>query len=46
MVFEIVDNFINVMSKYDYYIIDKKGYSYQIRPLIYDANFKVGEETS
>lgn len=31
-----------MMAKIVYYINDKKGYSYQIRPLIYDVKFISG----
>lgn len=33
------------MLKNAHYIKDRYGYEYQLRPLIYDAKFKVGEET-
>ncbi|KAH0644843.1 hypothetical protein KY284_032727 [Solanum tuberosum] len=39
-------DFINLMSKSIYYILAKDGYSYSMRPLIYDAKFKVDEETT
>lgn len=39
------EDFINFTSKNAYYVKDKNGYEYQLRPLIYDAKFKVGEET-
>lgn len=34
------------MSKNAYYITAKDGSSYQIRPLIFYATFKMGEETT
>ncbi|KAG5610940.1 hypothetical protein H5410_022221 [Solanum commersonii] len=46
MRFNLIKDFINGMSKNVYYINDKDGYSYQMRPLIYDAKFKIEEETS
>ncbi|KAK4736949.1 hypothetical protein R3W88_000646 [Solanum pinnatisectum] len=39
-------DFINLMSKSIYYIMAKDGYSYSMRPLIYNAKFKVDEETT
>ncbi|KAG5631222.1 hypothetical protein H5410_002939 [Solanum commersonii] len=39
------EDFINVMSKNIYYILPKDGYSYCMRPLIYDKKFQVAEET-
>ncbi|WMV25600.1 hypothetical protein MTR67_018985 [Solanum verrucosum] len=38
-------DFINIMSKNTNYIIAKDGYAYQMRPLIYDAKFKLEETT-
>ncbi|KAG5594237.1 hypothetical protein H5410_035469 [Solanum commersonii] len=38
--------FVNMMSKNSYYIMGKDGTAYQMRPLIYDAKFKVDEETT
>lgn len=35
------EDFINLMSKNIYYILAKDGYSYPMRPLIYDAKFRV-----
>uniref|UniRef100_M1DF82 DUF4283 domain-containing protein n=1 Tax=Solanum tuberosum TaxID=4113 RepID=M1DF82_SOLTU len=46
MRFSRQDDFINMMSKSSYYILSKDGYSYMMRPLIYDANFSVEEETT
>ncbi|KAK4729999.1 hypothetical protein R3W88_022987 [Solanum pinnatisectum] len=40
------EDFINLMSKGIYYILAKDGYSYTMRPLIYDAKCKVEEETT
>lgn len=39
------EDFINFTAKNAYYIKAKDGYEYQLRPLIYDAKFKAGEET-
>jgi len=39
-------DFINLMSKSIYYTLAKDGYSYSMRPQIYDAKFKVDEETT
>lgn len=39
------EHFISFKSKNAHYIKDKDGYEYQLRPLIYEAKFKVGEET-
>ncbi|WMV28843.1 hypothetical protein MTR67_022228 [Solanum verrucosum] len=41
-----MDDFVNIMSKNAYYIIDKDGYAFQMRPLIYDTKFKPDEETT
>ncbi|KAF3645599.1 hypothetical protein FXO37_20878 [Capsicum annuum] len=46
MRFDQMEDFINVLSKKIYYINAKDGYSYQIRPLIYDTKFKVEEKTT
>ncbi|KAG5585340.1 hypothetical protein H5410_045774 [Solanum commersonii] len=43
---ELQEDFINVMTKNIYYLLAKDGYSYTIKPLIYDAKFKVEEETT
>uniref|UniRef100_M1CST3 Uncharacterized protein n=1 Tax=Solanum tuberosum TaxID=4113 RepID=M1CST3_SOLTU len=40
------EDFINMMSKPAYYILSKDGYSYMMRPLIYDAKFNAEEETT
>lgn len=40
------ENFINFTSKAAYYLKSKDGGAYQMRPLIYDLNFKVEEETT
>ncbi|WMV24325.1 hypothetical protein MTR67_017710 [Solanum verrucosum] len=40
------EDFINLMSKSIYYILAKDRYSYPMRPLIYDAKFRVDEETT
>ncbi|KAH0698547.1 hypothetical protein KY284_012762 [Solanum tuberosum] len=39
-----VKDFLNMMSKNSYYITGKDGTVYQMRPLIYDAKFKVDEK--
>lgn len=46
MRFDRIEDFLTVMSKSVYYINAKNGYSYQMRPFIYDAKFKANEETS
>ncbi|KAH0765246.1 hypothetical protein KY285_001117 [Solanum tuberosum] len=35
-----------MMSKPNYYIVAKDGYSYMMRPIIYDAKFNTQEETT
>lgn len=40
------EDFINMISKPAYYILSKDGYSYMMRPLIYDAKFNAEEETT
>lgn len=37
---------MNLTSKVVYYVNDSEGYSYQMRPSIYDSKFKIDEETS
>ncbi|KAG5585572.1 hypothetical protein H5410_046006, partial [Solanum commersonii] len=44
--FDQHEDFINVMAKHIYYLLAKDGYSYTMRHLIYDAKFKVEEETT
>ncbi|KAG5619976.1 hypothetical protein H5410_005194 [Solanum commersonii] len=44
MRFELFEDFLNMMSKNSYYITGKNGMVYQMRPLIYDAKFKVDEK--
>uniref|UniRef100_M1B2P1 DUF4283 domain-containing protein n=1 Tax=Solanum tuberosum TaxID=4113 RepID=M1B2P1_SOLTU len=44
--FNLLEDFVNIMSKGVYYFNDKEGYNYQMRSLIYDAKFKVAEETT
>ncbi|KAG5594874.1 hypothetical protein H5410_036106 [Solanum commersonii] len=46
MSFNLMKDFINILSKNAYYIIGKDAIAYQMRPFIYDANFKPGEETT
>ncbi|KAG5594871.1 hypothetical protein H5410_036103 [Solanum commersonii] len=46
MRFDRREDFIKILSKNSYYIIVKDGYAYQMRPFIYDANFKASEETT
>lgn len=41
----LFEDFMNLTSKCVYYIKDKDGMSYQMRPLIYDSRFKLNEET-
>ncbi|KAG5632024.1 hypothetical protein H5410_003741 [Solanum commersonii] len=41
-----IEDFINMMSKPNYYIVAKDGYSYMMRPIIYDAKFNTQEETT
>ncbi|XP_060185469.1 uncharacterized protein LOC132614939 [Lycium barbarum] len=40
------EDFATLCSKGVYYLQSKDGYSYQMRPLIYDSKFKVDQETS
>ena len=42
----LMEDFINLTSKGAYYLKAKHGFTYQMRPLIYDSKFKVDEETS
>ncbi|KAG5611139.1 hypothetical protein H5410_022420 [Solanum commersonii] len=44
--FNLEEDFINMMSKNVFYILEKEGYSFPMRPLIYDAKFKVDDETT
>lgn len=44
--FSLQEDFINMMSKTSYYFLAKDDYSYMMRPLIYDANFTIEEETT
>ncbi|KAG5610514.1 hypothetical protein H5410_021795 [Solanum commersonii] len=46
MRFNLREDFVNVLSKNAYYIMGKDGIAYQMRPFIYDANFKPEEETT
>lgn len=41
----LFEDFMNLTSKCVYYIKDKDGMSYQMRPLIYYSRFKLNEET-
>lgn len=41
-----MEDFVNILSKSVYYILAKDGFSYQMRPFIYDAKFKPTVETS
>lgn len=43
--FDLFEDSVSTMSNV-YYINAKDGYSYQMRPLIYDAKFKIEEETT
>jgi len=45
MRFSRQENFINMMSKPNYYILSRYGYSYMMRPFIYDTVFKIEDET-
>ncbi|KAK4713782.1 hypothetical protein R3W88_019689 [Solanum pinnatisectum] len=40
-----MEDYIKILSKNSCYIIAIDGYAYQMRPFIYDANFKASEET-
>ncbi|WMV35181.1 hypothetical protein MTR67_028566 [Solanum verrucosum] len=40
------EDYINLISKGAFYITCKEGYSYLMRTLIYDVNFKIDEETT
>lgn len=40
------EDYINLISKGAFYITCKEGYSYIMRTLIYDVNFKIDEETT
>lgn len=44
MRFDRMEDFFNVLAKKMYYINARDGHSYQMRPLIYDAKFKMKEE--
>jgi len=46
MSFNLMKDFVNILSKNAYYIIGKDAIAYQMRPFTYDANFKPGEETT
>lgn len=46
MRFDLNEDFIDIMSKSAYYITAKDDSSYQMYLLIYDAKFKMEEETS
>ncbi|KAH0705479.1 hypothetical protein KY289_010555 [Solanum tuberosum] len=46
MRFDCMEDYIKILSKTSYYIIAKDGFAYQMRPFIYDANFKASEETT
>lgn len=46
MRFDRMEDFFNVLAKKMYYINARDGHSYQMRPLIYDAKFKMDEETT
>ncbi|WMV47242.1 hypothetical protein MTR67_040627 [Solanum verrucosum] len=43
---ELFEDFVNIMAKPSYYITDREGFTYPMRPLIYDEKFKVTEETT
>ncbi|PHU19971.1 hypothetical protein BC332_11122 [Capsicum chinense] len=44
--FDRVEDFCNIMSKTVYYITAKDGYSYQMKPLIYNAKFNDKADTT
>ncbi|KAF3670317.1 hypothetical protein FXO38_07151 [Capsicum annuum] len=44
--FDREKDFVNMLSKNVYYFLDKEGIFYPKRLLIYDAKFKVKEETT
>ncbi|PHU02703.1 hypothetical protein BC332_27954 [Capsicum chinense] len=46
MRFKLMEDFVNMLSKNLYYITTRDGITYQMRPFIYDANFKNEEETT
>lgn len=46
MIFSLMEHFVNTLSKTVYYITAKDGVAYQMRPSIYDANFKPEVETT
>lgn len=46
MRFNLMEDFVNMMSKNIHYITGKDGVAYQMRSLIYDAKFKHNEETT
>uniref|UniRef100_M1DEC4 DUF4283 domain-containing protein n=1 Tax=Solanum tuberosum TaxID=4113 RepID=M1DEC4_SOLTU len=46
MRFDRMEDYIKILSKTSYYIIANDGFSYQMRPFIYDVNFKASEETT
>jgi len=41
-----MEDYIKILSKTSYYVIAKDGIAYQMRPFIYDVNFKASEETT
>lgn len=43
--FNLIEDFVNIMAKSVDNITAKDGYSYQMSPLIYDANFSTTKET-
>ncbi|KAG5600400.1 hypothetical protein H5410_031770 [Solanum commersonii] len=46
MRFDCIENYIRILFKNLYYIIAKDGYAYQMRPFIYDSNFKMQLENN
>ncbi|KAG5572391.1 hypothetical protein H5410_062157 [Solanum commersonii] len=42
---ELYEDFVNMMARPLYYISDREGFAYPMRPLIYDEKFKVTEKS-
>lgn len=42
----LLEDFINLSSRGAYYLKERDGYQYQMRPLIYDSKLKIDEETT
>lgn len=41
-----MEDFVNEMAKNSYFIKDREGRAFLMRPLIYDSNFIVDRETT